>query len=189
MENILNLNNVEELREWLENNSTKEKVAWVKSYRNKECPKGCLPYLEIVEQCLCFGWIDSTCKRIDDALYQRISPRKNTSQWTELNKERVRRLEKLGLMKEEGRKVLPEMNEKKFKIPQDIKLVLKKDKTVWQNFNSFPPLYQRVRINCIEVYRKRDTEVFNSRLEKLVLMTKRNKMYGNWNDNGKLLDY
>ncbi|MBO6117838.1 MAG: YdeI/OmpD-associated family protein [Bacteroidales bacterium] len=189
MENILDLTNIQDLRTWLENNSAKEKECWVKSSRNKQCPEDCLPYLAIVEQALCFGWIDSTCKKIDGGLYQRLSPRKKSSPWTELNKERIRRLEKLGMMTDNGRKVLPDMNEKHFKIPQDIKKALQKDKTVWQNFNSFPPLYQRVKINNIEFYRTRDINVFNARLEKLILMSKENKMYGNWDDNGKLSAY
>ncbi|MBQ7985552.1 MAG: YdeI/OmpD-associated family protein, partial [Bacteroidales bacterium] len=66
---------------------------------------------------------------------------------------------------------------------------LQKDKTAWQNFNSFPPLYQRIRVQGIDFYRKRSAEVFNRRLEKLVLMSREGKMYGEWNDKGRLLDY
>ena len=189
MKNILNFTNIQDLRTWLENNCETETECWVRSSRSKQCSEYCLPYLEIVEQALCFGWIDSTLKKINDCLYQRLSPRKKSSLWTELNKERTRRLEELGLMTDNGRKVLPDMNEKHFKIPQDIKKALQKDKTVWQNFNSFPSLYQRVKVNNIEIYRKRDINVFNSQLEKLILMSRENKMYGDWNDDGKLLEY
>ncbi|MBP3254286.1 MAG: YdeI/OmpD-associated family protein [Bacteroidales bacterium] len=189
MQNILNFSDIQQLRNWLEVNGGKETECWVNSSRSNPCPQGRLPYLEIVEQALCFGWIDSTLKKHEDGLYQRLSPRKKTSEWTELNKERVRRLEKLGMMTDSGRKVLPDMNESHFKIPQDIKKVLKKDKTAWQNFNSFPPLYQRIRVQGIDFYRKRSAEVFNRRLEKLVLMSREGKMYGEWNDKGRLLDY
>lgn len=73
---------------------------------------------------LCFGWIDGINKKISDTeLAQRLSPRNKTSNWTELNKERVRRLNKLGLMKKEGLKILPDMRPESFTIDIDIELV------------------------------------------------------------------
>jgi uncharacterized protein YdeI (YjbR/CyaY-like superfamily) len=69
-----------------------------------------LPYLEIVEEALCFGWIDSTLKKLPDGrLVQRLSPRRKGSHWTELNKERCRELESRGLMTDAGRKALKEI--------------------------------------------------------------------------------
>ena len=69
-----------------------------------------LPYLEIVEEALCFGWIDSTLKKLPDGrLVQRLSPRRKGSHWTELNKERCRNLESRGLMTDAGRKALKEI--------------------------------------------------------------------------------
>lgn len=66
-------------------------------------------YLDAVEEALCFGWIDSTIRTIDGVAWQRFGPRKPRSPWTELNKERVRRLEKLGLMTDTDRRALPPM--------------------------------------------------------------------------------
>lgn len=61
----------------------------------------------IVEEALCFGWIDSTVKKLSDGrLAQRLSPRKKGSHWTELNKERCRQLEERGLMTDSGRMAL-----------------------------------------------------------------------------------
>ena len=72
---------------------------------------GTLCYLDVVEECLCFGWIDTTRKKLPDGkLIQRLTPRSKNSKWSELNKERVRRLEKLGFMTDEGRKSLPDMS-------------------------------------------------------------------------------
>ena len=62
-------------------------------------------YLDAVEEALCFGWIDSTVKTIDGVTLQRFGKRVKNSQWTELNKERCRRLEALGLMTDSGRAV------------------------------------------------------------------------------------
>jgi uncharacterized protein YdeI (YjbR/CyaY-like superfamily) len=66
-----------------------------------------LPYLDIVEEALCFGWIDSTLKRLPDGrLAQRLSPRRKGSNWTELNRARCKELEERGLMTDAGRAAL-----------------------------------------------------------------------------------
>lgn len=85
------------------------------------------------------------------------------SNWTELNKERYRRLEELGLMTESGRAVLPDMSENDFVINQDILALLQSDNILWQNFLSFPPLYQRVRIDTIQ-FNKHRPALYQSRL-------------------------
>lgn len=61
---------------------------------------------------------------------------------------------------------------------------LQADKEIWENF---PPLYQRVRIDTIQI-KKKQPDLFQSRLQKLLDNTKANIMYGKWNDNGRLLD-
>lgn len=108
--------------------------------------------------------------------------------WTELNKERVRRLEKLGLMTDAGRKVLPAMGVRSFKIDKDIEAALKQARA-WTRFKAFPSLYQRVRAYNVAFYKKRDPEVYQKSLERLVRETKQRKMFGEWNDYGRLLDY
>lgn len=111
--NLLEFSHRSQLREWLEQNAAKEKCCWVAIYRGKEKPDGkCLPYIEVVEEALCFGWIDSTLKRINEPgkgntparLAQRLSPRRKNSHWTELNKQRCAELEQRGLMTPAGRK-------------------------------------------------------------------------------------
>lgn len=123
----------------------------------------------------------------DNRLIQRISPRSKRSNWTELNKARVRRLEALGLMTTAGRAVLPEMDPNLFEWDARIVEALQQDDVVYQNFRTFPILYQTIRIDTIQSYKK-DTELFNKRLEKLIKYTKANKMYGSWHDNGRLLE-
>ena len=69
-------------------------------------------YLDAVEEALCFGWIDSTTKKLSDIVTaQQFAKRRKNSNWTELNKKRCRRLEKLGLMTDSGRATLPDMSE------------------------------------------------------------------------------
>lgn len=74
-----------------------------------------------MEEALCFGWIDSTVKRLENGVAtQRLAPRRKHSVWSELNKERCRRMEKLGLMTDAGRAVLPNMSPSGFVIGEDI---------------------------------------------------------------------
>lgn len=185
--NILKAKNREELRLWLENNYEIQKECWVIVKRGKPQNDDTFWYIDAVEEALCFGWIDSTVKKLDNGItIQRLSPRKKGSIWSELNKERCRRMEKLGKMTQAGKKVLPDMSEKGFNI--DILETLKKDEIVWANFHKFPSLYQRVRIDTIQI-KKKNPQLFQKRLEKLIENTKKGIMYGDWNDNGRLLNY
>ena len=95
-------------RQWLAENHPSAKECWVATYRGKKpLPGPCLPYLAVVEEALCFGWIDSTCKRLPDGrLAQRLSPRRKNSHWTERNWQRCADLEQRGLMTDAGRKAL-----------------------------------------------------------------------------------
>lgn len=184
--NLIPVKSREDLRGWLQENCKTEKFCWV--VVSMTPTPDTLLYLDAVEEALCFGWIDGIKKKISETqLAQRLSPRSKKSSWTELNKERVRRLETLGLMRDEGRRVLPDMDHDSFKIDRVIEQRLKEDKQVYENFMAFPDLYKRVRIDTIQS-NKNLPELFRSRLEKFITNTKENKMYGQWHDNGRLLD-
>ncbi|MBI4225515.1 hypothetical protein HY612_00195 [Candidatus Roizmanbacteria bacterium] len=72
-------------------------------YYKKHTKKPSIPYNDAVEEALCFGWIDSIEKGIDkERLAQRFSPRKPKSNWSESNKERIKRLIKVGKMTPAG---------------------------------------------------------------------------------------
>ncbi len=183
--NILHISNRAEFRVWLKENSEKEKECWVFVKRGKPTNDDAFWYLDAVEEALCFGWIDSTIRMIDEVPMQRFSPRRKKSPWTELNKERVRRLEKMGLMTDAGRAVLPNMD---FQIDDDILVALQSDEVVWQNFQALPTLYVRVRIDNIQNIRKRAPEAYQRRLQKFIDNTRNGILYGEWHDNGRLLE-
>ncbi len=186
--NILQINNRSEFREWLLSNSASESECWVELKRGKPNDDGNFYYLDAVEEALCFGWIDSTHKIINNKRMQRFTPRKKNSPWTELNKERVRRLEKLGLMTDAGRAVLPSMGLRSFKIDADIEAALKNARC-WSKFKSFPPLYQRIRAYNVSFYKKRNSVMYQQTLDHLIVETKQGRMFGEWNDYGRLLEY
>jgi uncharacterized protein YdeI (YjbR/CyaY-like superfamily) len=159
-------------RAWLKENHDSKKEIWLVR-TDKE-----FSYLDSVEEALCFGWIDGIAKKTATAqLAQRFTPRKKKSHWTELNKERARKLIARRKMTKAGYAVLPDLRPESFSIAQDILVALKSDPEMWENFQAFPDLYKRIRIGYIEEMRK-NKEVFASRLENFLKKTKQNKTFG-----------
>lgn len=187
MKNILDITTRSEFRSWLSAHHSSEKECWIAVKRGKTPPVDALWYLDAVEEALCFGWIDSTLKNVGGVSMQRFGPRSKSGRWTELNKERCRRLEKLGLMTDRGRAACPDLDAQ-FVIIPEVADAFHANPVAWQNFQSFPQLYQRVRIDNIQRV-KECQELFDARLKKLIDASERNEMIGDWHDYGRLLDY
>lgn len=179
--NILNCKNKEEFSKWLNKNHLKEKECWIECKRGKLKEDNVFYYIDAVYVALSYGWIDSTLKKHENKLLQRFTPRQKNSKWSELNKERCRWLIKNNLMKENGYKQLPNLD-KDFQINEEVLKIIKSDKQVYENFNNFPDLYKRIRAYNLVRDIKNEKSIKNF-LEK----TKNNKLYGDWNDNGRLL--
>jgi uncharacterized protein YdeI (YjbR/CyaY-like superfamily) len=95
-------------RRWLAENGNRPEGLWV-VYRKKASELEGPLYDDLVEEALCFGWIDSQVRRLDDERrIQWFSPRRKGGLWSTLNKERVDRLTRLGLMAPAGQKVIDE---------------------------------------------------------------------------------
>lgn len=171
-------------RQWLSRHVDSENECWVRLKRGRPIP-GAFNYLDAVEEALCFGWIDSVCKVFPEyGCLQRFSPRARNSHWTELNKARVQRLECLGLMTDAGRAVFP--NEV-FRIQNDLQKLLQEDPDLAQKFYAFPKLYQRVRLDSIQ-YQQGHPEVYERMKANFIRYTQQGRMYGQWNDWGRLTD-
>ena len=101
--NLLDFSKREQLYEWLKENHNTVKECWVTSNRCKTQRTDAIPYVEMVETALCFGWIDSTQKKLPDGRHaQRLTPRRKGSHWTELNRQRCQKMIEAGLMTEAG---------------------------------------------------------------------------------------
>ncbi len=173
-------------REWLQQHHEDTAYCWIAV--SIKTVDGVLLYLDAVEEALCFGWIDGVKKKTPDGvLAQRMSPRKRNSSWTELNKERVRRLERLGQMTAAGRSVLPDMDVQHFTIDAEIMQRLQCEPDVYAHFIAFPELYRRIRIDTIQSVRHQP-DLFTSRLDKFIEYTRANRMYGQWHDGERLLN-
>lgn len=96
----------EHLREWLTHNHIISKGAWV-VYNKKTSGKPTVAYTDLVDELLCFGWIDSTMRPIDHLTYkQLITPRKPKSMWSRVNKEKVERLSTAELIHPKGFEII-----------------------------------------------------------------------------------
>lgn len=170
-----------EWRSWLFKNHNKEKEVWLVRY-NKSSKKISIPYNDSVEEALCFGWIDSTQRPNDsESTAQRFSPRRAGSNWSEFNKERVRRLIKTGKMTPAGLKLLEGVDLKVYplKLSGEVQKALKKDPEVWRNFEKFDDLYKRLRIAYIEdAFRQKRFEEYERRLNSFIKATKKNRKIG-----------
>lgn len=91
-----------EWREWLQDNHDKKQSVWLIYYK-KQSNTPTVTYSEAVDEALCFGWIDSKSKPIDEHTFmQFFSRRKEKSVWSKVNKEKIERLIKEGLMTKAG---------------------------------------------------------------------------------------
>ena len=185
---ILPIPNRLAFRAWLQEHSQSEEECFLLLKRGEPKDDGSFYYLDAVEEALCFGWIDSVSTSADGQSVQRFSPRSKNSPWTELNKERARRLIHLGLMQPSGIAVLPAMGPRSFHLDEDVEMALKKAR-VYKIFRSFPSLYQRVRGYNVAFFKKRDPEAYQKALTNLIRYTKQGKMYGMWHDYGRLLNW
>ena len=178
----LYVTNRNDWRSWLAKNCDKEKEIWLIYYR-KSSGKQRIPYNDAVEEALCYGWIDSNLKGINEEKFaQRFTPRKPKSNLSQTNIERVRRLIEQDKMTSVGLAAIEHVfdrNQKNIKltIAPDILKTLKQDNEVWENFQKFPDSYKRIRIGWIEGARTRP-ELFNQRLNYFLKMTAKNKKYG-----------
>jgi uncharacterized protein YdeI (YjbR/CyaY-like superfamily) len=172
----------QEWREWLRTNHTKKTEIWLQTF-NKASGKPTISYHDIVEECLCFGWIDGAVKKYDEeSKVQRITPRRKKSFLSELNRQRIWKLQEQKLMTPAGIAAVDGQigsPEDPLKIPDWILEQLKADPQVWENFNAFTHLYKRLKIAWIaEIKGSNRQAEAQKRLDYLIKMTKQGKRYG-----------
>ncbi len=108
-EDILLFKSRIDLRNWLEKNHQQEESIWIKFIKNDE---NALKHNQALEEALCFGWIDSQIKRIDDVFYKmKFSKRRKNSKWSEYNKKMVAKLVESGMMTIHGQREIDRAKE------------------------------------------------------------------------------
>ncbi len=177
---LLEVPDRKEWRRWLKKNFKTAGEVWLVYYK-KGSAKERIPYNDAVEEALCFGWIDSTVRSLDEHRYaQRFSPRRPNSSYSPANLERLRRLVAEGRVEKSVLKSLPSLDqaaEPKLVVAPDILQAIKADKEAWANYRKLSPAYKRIRIGFIEGARNRPAE-FKKRLDYFIKMTSKNKLFG-----------
>ena len=165
----------EEWRDWLNDNYNKTTEIWL-VYPRKNTGKIRIPYNDAVEEALCFGWIDSTVRALDNNnTIQRFTPRNPNSDFSQANKERLKWLSDKNMIHPSLKKIVRKTIDQKFFFPSDIIETIQKDKIAWENYQMFSDSYKRIRIAYIESARNRPDE-FKKRLSSFIDKTRKNKL-------------
>jgi uncharacterized protein YdeI (YjbR/CyaY-like superfamily) len=166
-----------ELRAWLEANHDSATELWIGRYK-KGSGKASVTWPEIVDQVLCFGWIDGVGKRIDDEVFaQRITPRTKTSTWSKVNINKVAELEAAGLMADAGRAAFAartdansgiyshEQDEPAAFTPAQEEL-FKRNEAAWTAWEAMAPSYRKQAVHWVTSAKQEETRT--SRLATLI---------------------
>jgi uncharacterized protein YdeI (YjbR/CyaY-like superfamily) len=184
----LHVTNRDEWRAWLKKNHGAEKEVWL-IYHKKHTDKPRIPYDDAVEEAICFGWIDSTIRKLDEEKFaQKFTPRNDKSKWSELNRRRARKMIKNGRMTEAGlakfRKAgKPDAEaaamrapDKKLAVPPDLREALAANRKAQENFDNFAPSYKRLYIGWIAAAKRPETRT--KRIKQTVKWSSENKKPG-----------
>ena len=155
-------------RRWLEEHHAAEKEVYLVIFRKKYAQSG-LSLEEAVEEALCFGWIDSTLKPIDERRYTlRFSPRTANSIWSMRNIRRAEKLAADGKMADAGRKKIAEAQEngqwqaalrreRVDELPSELEEALRKAEGAAPAFRKLPDSMKKRYIYCVESAKRDDT--------------------------------
>lgn len=149
-------------RAWLSTHHTSSSGIWLVFYKQRTGLKS-MPYEDAVREALCFGWIDSLIKRLDDNRYAiKVTPRKPASKWSELNRKRWEELKVAGLLTPAGLAAAP--TEKMYgprpvvpELPDYIAKAFKADVKAWKFFRKLAPTERRNFVVWIHTAKRPDT--------------------------------
>jgi len=177
--------NREEWRAWLEKHHKTETEIWLIYYK-KSSGRPRIPYDDAVEEALCFGWVDSLVKRIDDEKYsQKFTPRKDRLKWSEPNKIRARAMIEQGRMTDAGLAVIGDgilgagsgrKRNQHDSMPAFIEAALNGNKRARANFDSIAPYRQRRYVLWITSPKREETQ--KERLSKIIALLAQSKNPG-----------
>ena len=174
----------------LEKNHSTSPGVWLIYYK-KESGKRKFDYADAVEEALCFGWIDSLPRKIDNERSGlKFTPRKPKSIWSKLNKQRIEKLIEQGLMTHAGINKIEEakkngswdtLNNSDFhaennSLPNELEKILNKKKKAIENFMAFPPGYRKRFLFWIDSAKTPETKA--ARIRQTLLMAAANKKPG-----------
>lgn len=137
-----------EWRRWLAKHHASSPGVWLLRHK-QHSGVTTMPYEDLVREALCFGWVDSLIKRLDENRYAiKVTPRRATSKWSDLNRKRWKDLEAAGLLAAPGLAAAPTENRyapgpKVPRLPSYIGTAFKADPQAWTYFQSLPATNRR----------------------------------------------
>lgn len=185
--NALLFKNRNEWRSWLEKNHMIVNEVWLIHYK-KSLSKKSVNHFEAVEEALCFGWIDSKLKKIDEERFiLKYSPRKSKSVWSKINKNTTEKMISLGKMTQAGFNAIDVAKKQglwdtayanliKDRLPSDLKKALMGNKTAWNNFQHFANSYRNMYIGWVK--NAKTSETRTKRISTVVKRSLLNKKPG-----------
>lgn len=150
-------------RKWLERHHASESAIWL-VFHKRHTPVRCMSYDDAVREALCFGWIDSIVKRLDDARYARkFTPRTAGSRWSTANRKRYADLQAKGLLAPPGLARKPTNRSgdapklSATAVPRFIEQRIRANASAWRYFESLAPSYRRAFIGWIGAAKREAT--------------------------------
>lgn len=159
---LLEIRTRREWRAWLAKHHDSSNGVWLVFHKAHTGVKS-IPYEDVVREALCFGWIDSLIKRLDDDRYAfKVTPRKPTSKWSDLNRRRWAELEESGRLTPAGLAAAPTDNKYAAKpaipeMPAYIARAFKAKPKAWAFFQALAPTYRRHFVVWIHIAKQEET--------------------------------
>jgi uncharacterized protein YdeI (YjbR/CyaY-like superfamily) len=163
-ENLITLNMQSRAgwRRWLAKHHASSPGVWLLRYK-KHTDVESMPYEDLVREALCFGWIDSLVKRLDDDRYAiKVTPRQPTSKWSDLNRKRWKQLKAAGLLAAPGLAAAPTANAYAAKprvpaLPAYIGKSFRANPEAWRFFRTLPAREKRNFVVWIHTAKRPET--------------------------------
>ena len=187
---LLHLTERDAWRAWLAENHDREREVWL-VYSKAHTGKPRIKYEEAVEEALCFGWIDSIVRRLDDDSYaQKFTPRKARSTWSALNRRRVAKLIREGRMTKPGLAKLTDPvavgrggeeakagnRREEPALPAAMMRELRANEAAWAFFGRLAPSYRRNYIGWVMAAKREETRF--RRLREAISLLAQNRTLG-----------
>ena len=176
---------LDQWRDWLAKHHASESEVWL-IFHKRNTGAAAIDYKDALDEALCFGWVDSLVKRLDDRRYARkFTPRRPDSRWSAVNRKRYAELEAEGRLKPSGverpptkrgygprpqRLALPS------KLPAYIQAALKSNPTALRHFEALAPSHRRRYFAWIESAKREETKL--RRLEEAIRLLASGKVLG-----------
>lgn len=169
-------------RDWLQAHHQSASEVWL-VFHKRHTGRPTLAYQDALDEALCFGWVDSLIKRIDDSRYARkFTPRRADSRWSAINRKRYEQLKAAGRVAPAGLDRAPTdraygpLPEVPSNLPSYIEAALRKHARAWQTFEGLAPSHRRQYVLWIDTAKRDETR--KRRLAEAVRLLEAGRLLG-----------